>query len=214
MNMQVSMMTFNIIDYFLLVILVLCALNGLRHGFVLAAGSIMSALAGIALALLCYDNLALYLEQHLGIISSLALFLREKTPMVALSVPYGMLVPGFRFEDTIQYLAYWLVGAIAFFGILFAVGMLLRQVFRWLESLFSMGMASGMNQTLGIILSVLQGAVVIGILIGFSFPAIDMASAMGFPGARILMEFLNASVLVQWLLPLFDQAQAFLTIYA
>lgn len=202
-----SLLVFNMVDYLLLLIMVLCALSGLRQGFIMAAGRIITVIIGLALAFYYYNDLTMYMERSLGLISMLDQFLRDQTPLKALATPYRLFVPGFAIDDSLRYLAYWLVSAACFLLLLISSSQLLKLCFAWFQGLTSISLVSGINQLMGTVLALLQGIFIVCLLVGFTVPVLHTAAQTGFHGASVLLFHLNNSVLTNWLLEAYHWGQ-------
>ncbi|HCF49875.1 MAG TPA: hypothetical protein DER60_06315 [Syntrophomonas sp.] len=207
-----SLLTFNTVDYLLLLILVLCALTGLRQGFVMTVGSVITFVASIVLAVFYYDDLSIYMERSVGIVSKLDHFLSEHAPLQALGIPYSFLVKGYTIEEALHSLANWLVRLACFLVIALTSRQLIWLSLGWFENLINVGPGSTLNRLLGTVLAVLQGAIVLTVLICFALPVLQTVAQMGVDGAGVLLSSLNQSVLVSWMTEAYRWGQAALGI--
>mgnify|MGYP001225580272 FL=1 len=198
---------FNTIDYVLLLILVLCALTGLKQGFVMTVGGIVTFVLSIVLAIFYYDDLSVYLDSNVGITSKLDQFLSEHTPLKTLGIPYNLMVKGLTIEEAVHNLAYWLVRALCFVLIALTSRQLLWLALGWLEKLINLGPGSAVNRLLGTVLAVLQGVVVLTLVFWFTLPVLEAASAVGIEEAGLLQDYMNQSVLVTWMRAAYDWGQ-------
>jgi len=205
--MDNSLMTFNIIDYVLLLILVLCALIGLRHGFVMTVGGVITFVGSIVLAIFYYDNFSVYLERSIGITSRLDQFLSEHAPLRTLGIPYNLVVKGITIQEAINNLASWLVRALCFVLIALTSRQLIWLALDWLEKLTDFGPGSALNRLLGTVLAVLQGLVVLTLLAWFTVPILQAVATVGFEEVEFLLTSMNQSVLVTWMMHAYDWGQ-------
>lgn len=205
--------TLNLLDYFILSILILSGFLGLRRGFMMAAGKITSYAVAIGTAYYYYDELALYLEEYYGMTTALAGIIRDKTPLEAISMQHQVIQSGFSYVDTAQYLAYLSIALICFLVIMIVCSQLMQLAWNWLESLFSVGMLAGINHVLGVVLALLQTIAILTVIIGLAYPAVALASRMGFYSALFTLDYMNTSVAVNWMLNLFGIFQSMLGIH-
>ncbi len=196
---------FNTVDYLLLLIMALCALNGLRQGFMVLASRIISVIFGLGLAFYYYDDLTAYAEQNLGLVSGLDQFLRNQIPFAAWGNPYDFLspTPGFSVGELLQNLAYGVVSVGCFMLLWLGGSQLLKILFACLRGRPSVSLVAGINHLLGMLLSLLQFAVVACLLFGLILPLIQTAAQAGFHWASLWMFHLNNSVLVGGFLQLY-----------
>lgn len=206
--------TFNLLDYLILSMLFLSGFLGLRRGLMMAAGRITSYVVGIGLALNYYDDLALYLEDYYELTTSLAEVIRNKTPIEAFSVQHQVMKASLSYADTAQYLAYLTIALICFLVILVICSQLLQLAWNWLESMFSVGVLAGINHVLGVVLALLQTGTILTVIVGLAYPAIELASQMGFYSAIFALDHMNSSVTVNWMLNLFRIFQSMLGVNA
>lgn len=187
----------NTVDYLLLFILALCAWSGVRQGFVLSLGNVITFVASLTLAVLFYDDLSISLERSVGLISALDSFLREHAPLRVLGIPYGLFVKGYGVNDSLHYLAYWLVRAACFVIIVLTSRQVLWLSLGWFEDVITAWPGtSSMNKLLGMALALAQGIVVLTLLTLFALPVLQAMAQMGGDGALALLDGLNHSVLI------------------
>lgn len=204
---------FNTVDYLLLFILLLCALSGVRQGFILSLGNVITFIASLALAVVFYDDLAISLERHVGIVSTLDSFLREHAPLQVLGIPYALMVKGYSIYDSLHYLAFWLVRAACFLIIALTSRQLIWLALGWFEDLIVTGpTTTSVNKYMGMLLAVAQGVVVILLLILFLQPVLQAMAQMGGDGAQALLTVLNDSVLVSCIMDLYQWGYSILSL--
>ncbi|MDD3888675.1 MAG: CvpA family protein [Syntrophomonadaceae bacterium] len=208
-------MIFNLLDYIILAVIVLSAMAGLYKGLVKAVGGIVSIVAGILVAARFYGTCLLYIEKSFGVISLLAAAIRNRVPLTALS-----LMPGFStkvnlnqpFVDTAQWLANMLVLAVCFLLIFLVSSKLVNLCFDLVGSLFNRGIFSWVNRLLGMALIMAKNIIIMAVVLGLLYPSIELASRMGFHNALEASRYLQASLLVDNLLVLFNLLKVMLGI--
>lgn len=200
----------NMVDYLLLSVAALCAISGLRQGFITVVGKTVSIIIGLVLAFYYYDDFTAYIEHSLGLVTKLDQFLRVQIPFTALVTPDSPFVPGSGYLDPLNGLARWVVSAICFLLLLVGSSQLIKFGFACFKGLTSIGLVSGINHLLGMTLALLQGILIACVLVGFTVPVIHYAAQMGMHSASVLLFHLNNSVLVTELIQAFHWGQAVL----
>ena len=194
-------MHFNLLDYIIIAILLLSALNGLRQGFIDALGGMLSTVLALVVAVLYFEDCALYLEQNMGISTFLTTFIKQKVPVLALSLDQSMLGQGLfalpGLTDPANYLAGLLVTAIAFLLLFTVVSVVLRLIFAALNSLFSLGLLGGVNRVLGMVLVFTKNLLIMILLVGIAYQPIYLAARMGLNWAGVVSGYMvNSSLAV------------------
>ncbi len=193
-------MELNAFDYFVIAILVLSAVSGFNKGFFNAVGNIISLIAGILLAVIYYDNLASYLQEYYGIITALSEVIRSKIPLTVLNMPSTSLINGMNFEDAAHYLAYLLIIAVSFMAIFLLGSKIFQMLWSGLDNLFSWGWLSSINRLMGLTLEVVKNLIILTIMLGLIYPALDLASGMGFYTILLVADTLDKSITASYML--------------
>lgn len=201
-------MSLNAFDYLILAVAALSGWSGFHKGFLHAVGSIISLAVGILLSIMYYRDLATYLQDYYGITAALAESIRSKIPLAALKIDNELIINGLNFSDSANYLAYLLVVALCFIAI-FLVGSKLSQLL-WLgiESLLTWGCLSSINSYLGIVLAVSRNLIILSIILGLLYPALRLASKMGFYLMLALVETVDNSLSASHMLQTYELLKA------
>lgn len=194
-------MDWNTVDYLIIALIVLSGISGFKQGFIKAVGSLVGMLAGLLLAYVYYGQCALYLEEYYGVSSALANVIRGRVPITVVSIDTSL--AGIEFADTAQYLAYLIIMAVSFIAIYLLSSRVLLILWNGLDHLFSWGILAAANKALGMILIILKTIVVLVIITGLIYPALEMASRMGIYFSLIAFQGLEQSVLTAYLLSCF-----------
>ncbi len=193
-------MHFNLLDYIIIAILFLSAITGFRQGFIEALGGMLSTVLALLAAILCYDQLALYLEQNFGLSTILANFIKQKLPILTLSMDQNMLVQGLLaiplLTDPAHYLARLLLAAAGFLLVFVLASFVLKLIFAALNSFLSWGLLGGLNRIAGMTLVLIKNLLIMAILFGVSYQPIDLAARMGWSWAGTAMGYMSNSILI------------------
>lgn len=195
-------MSWNTVDYFIITLLVISGISGFKQGFIKAIGSLIGMLAGLLFAYIYYTRCALYLEEYYGISSALASIIRDRVPITVMSINSNL--AGIEFADTAQYLAYLVVLTASFILIYLLSSRILMFLWKGLDHLFSWGVLAAANKTLGMFLTIFKTVVVLVVSAGLIYPALEMASKMGFFFGLIAFQGLHDSILTAYLLNCFE----------
>lgn len=191
-------------DLFILGIVALSALAGLRVGLVKSLGGLIGTVIAVALALLFSDDLVSVLEKEFAVRTTIAEFLIGHLPVTALSLPLPLsrVVPG-DFTTPAHFLAQLSLFLGCFLVIVWAGSRLLQLVFTALDTLVSWGLLGWLNSALGLVVVVVKNLILLSILVGLVQPAIRLGAEMGFSGAVWTMNAMADSWLIPKLLLIF-----------
>lgn len=191
----------NALDYIIAGILALSALAGLRQGLVQALGGLVGLLLAIAVAVIYSDDVALYLDYRLGLITWLEDFLIGRIPLTASSIPFHL---SFRYPIKIEQfpslaalLAYLSVVLGCFLFIVTIGSKLLQLVFKGFNNLLSWGILGWLNSVLGMNLVVAKNLLIIAILLSLLQAPVELAARMGLKAGVVGWEYLNSSLAVE-----------------
>ncbi len=193
-------MGMNAFDYFIIAILILSAVSGFNKGFLNTVGNIISLAAGILLAVVYYDRFASYLQEYYGLITALSEVIRSKIPLTVLNLENTILINGMDFEDAAHYLAYLIIIAVSFLAIFLLSSKVVQMLWSGLDSLFAWGWLSSINHLLGMALAAVKNLTIITIILGLIYPALVLASGMGFYTLMPLVDILDRSVTAFYML--------------
>lgn len=192
-------MHFNLLDYGIIALLLLSVLNGFRRGFIDALGSMLSTVLALVAAVLYFGDGAAYLEKYFGLGNLLTTLIKDKVPVLALSLDQNMLGQGLLAAPTVNdpahYLAQLLVAAAGFLLVFGLASIVLKLIFAGLNSLFSMGLMGGLNRIMGMLLVLLKDLLILVIILGVVYEPIHLAARMGWDWAGIAAGYMNNSVL-------------------
>jgi len=197
-------MTLNLCDYIIISILILSSIAGFRQGFINAMGHIIGLAAGVLLAILYYDNIALYMEEYYGLTTYLSEVIRNKIPLTVLNMDVNFLTNGLNFADAAHYLAYLLIIAVSFILIFLVSSKVVQLLWSSMNTLFSWGILSSINRILGMVLGLGRSVIILTILLGLIFPALQLASGIGFYGALPVVDNLEHSLFTAYMLGAYD----------
>ncbi len=193
-------MGMNVVDYFIIAILILSAVSGFNKGLINAVGNIISLLAGILLAVVYYANFASYMQEYYGLTTALSELIRSKMPLSVANIGSSILTNGMNFEDAAHYLAYLLILALSFLVIFFLSSKIIQVLWSGLDSLFSWGWLSSINRLLGMVLAVAKSLIILTIILGLMYPALVLASGMGFYIVLPVVDALDESIATAYML--------------
>ncbi|MDD4802085.1 MAG: CvpA family protein [Syntrophomonas sp.] len=201
-------MGFNLLDYIIIAILLLSVIIGYQRGFIATLGGILSTLIGVGVAFMYRNDLADYLQEQYGVVTSIAAALEKHLPISAwgssrtssLSSLAG-LSEGLNFiTRQINELAYLLV-AIGCFLILFLISSyLIRLLCTVLEKLFAWGILEGINRLAGAGILLIQNIIIITVLLGLTKSPLGLGAAIGITGISRTAEYIEGSLLVPYFL--------------
>ena len=186
-------MSFNTFDYFILAIAVLSGWSGFHKGFLYTVGSMFSLAAGVLLSIVYYRDLAAYLQEYYGVTGALAESIRSKIPLTALKVDNELIINGLNLGDAANYLAYLLIMALSFIVIFLLSSKLIQLLWLGIENLLTWGSLSSINACLGIVLAVSRNLVILSMILGLLYPALQLASKMGFYLLLTVVEAIDES---------------------
>jgi hypothetical protein len=203
-------MKFNSLDYIIIAVLLLSALTGLKKGFIAAVFGVISTLAGIGMAFLYRDQMAAYVQQHFGLVSSLAGVLEKRFPIAAWVSNQPILSPFSGLSGGLAYihgqfmdLSYLLVGAICFLLIYMISSSSIKFVGVIFEKMFHWAMLGGMNRVAGAGIVMFKNIIIMAVLTGVFYYPLGLGTKMGINLASQAAVLIRESVLVPYLLQIF-----------
>lgn len=204
-------MRFNSLDYIFIAILVLSGLIGYKRGFIASVGGIVSTLVGVVIAFLYRNDAAAYLQEHYGVVSSLAATLEKRMPVPAWSsnqhIPLSSL-PGLNeglayIHRQFMELSYLLVVALCFLLLYIISSYLIKFFCAILEKLFLGGIRGGMNQLAGAGTIMTQNIIIMAALLGVLNSPLGLGTKIGIKGISQATVYIQDSALVPYLLKVF-----------
>ncbi|MGI6422160.1 MAG: CvpA family protein [Syntrophomonadaceae bacterium] len=205
-------MDLNLFDYLILTIIAFSGWSGFRKGFLHALGSIISLAVGIMLSIMYYRNLAAYLQDYYGVTGSLAESIRSKIPMTALKLNQEQIINGLGLGDASNYLAHLLVMALCFIAIFLLASKLTQFLWLGIESVMKWGGLSPIDAFLGVVLAISQNLIILSITLGLLYPALLLASKMGFYSALVVVESIDKSLSAAYMLHTYELLKAWIGI--
>jgi len=203
---KVMIVSFNYLDYFILLIIILSIVSGMRRGFIEAAGGIISTIIAIFMAIIYYDQCAVLLDEQFGIKLYISELLKEKiilSPAFSDNSLLSSINMGNFLANPAWYLSDMILTVVSFILILIVVKLILGFIVKILDSLFSRGALSWVNRFLGLCLVVVKNVVIMAIIVGLIYPVIDISADLGFNGAIEAVQVIEHSLLSEILLSLF-----------
>ncbi|NLO22150.1 MAG: hypothetical protein GX119_09140 [Syntrophomonadaceae bacterium] len=188
----------------ILAIAALSGWSGFHKGFLHAVGSIVSLATGIFLSVIYYRDLATYLQEYYGLTGALAESIRSNIPLTALKVDNEMVINGLNLGDAANYLAYLLIMALSFIVIFLVASKLTQLLWLGIENLLTWGFLSSINSLLGIVLAVSRNLIILSIILGLLYPALLLASEMGFYLMLALVETIDKSLSASYMLQTYE----------
>ncbi|PKM78736.1 MAG: hypothetical protein CVU90_00185 [Firmicutes bacterium HGW-Firmicutes-15] len=204
-------MGFNSLDYIIIAVLLLSGLIGYKKGFIASVGGIISTLVGVGVAFLYRNDAAVYLQEHYGVVSSLATTLEKHMPISAWSskqpIPLASL-PGLNeglayIHRQFMEMAYMLVGALCFLLLYMISSYLIKMLCAILEKMFLWGILGGMNQVAGAGTIITQNIIIMAALLGVLNSPLGLGAKIGMNGISQAAGYIQGSSLVPYLLKVF-----------
>lgn len=202
-------MQFNLLDYIILAIIFISILNGLRLGFIKAITSIVNTVLAIILGFLLYDKVLIYLNHYFNIQTKLTKFIYNKFPVNAFSIDFPLLkdpilISLTKLNNLAETFSYYIMIVISFFIIFLFSKFILGFLTYVLDGLFSISLLSWINKLLGMLILPAKNLLILMVLLGLTYPAIELASQIGISGALIVFELIEGSIIADKLLNCFD----------
>ncbi len=198
-----------VLDCILAALVLFGFLVGFRRGLIASIGSIASLVLGIGAAILYWEPVTDYLQNHYSLITYVARFLAERLPMPVFDNQQGMastlLNTGFyAYQGLIYHVARLIVAALVFILLLFLVSRLLALVWHLLSMVFNWGILGTGNRIGGAAFEALKTLLVLSILAGLALPLIRSLADTGFPLAADMMNYLDESLILPYLEGIFE----------
>lgn len=208
-------MQFYLFDYLILIIIILSIIIGFKRGFINTITSMVNTLLAVIIGLVKYEDCAVYLNKHFNLASHIRKIIQEKFPPTTLSIETplyskGILVEFIKFQDATETLTNLIVTIISFFVIFFLVLLLLNLLSRLLQGIFSWVGLSWINRLLGMVIVPFKNIFILIVIIGLTFPAIELAAQIGLNGAILIHDLIEESLLASLLLDSFVYIKALL----
>lgn len=207
-------MQLNPVDYIIIAILLGSLYAGYRQGLIGAVGSIIAFVAGLALAVFFYHNLAAWLDHYFNVSNTLADWLRAKFPLAALAPQASMLkLPQVDtiYKDTAGFLAGNLLLIISFLLIMVVGTQVIRLATNGISSLLDGTIFAGVNRGLGAAVVLVKNLVIMAVIIGLILPSLQLGSSMGLPQAGAFNGYVTHSFMADWLLQWFNLVKGMIT---
>jgi len=203
-------MGFNLLDISIIVILMISVIVGYRRGFIRTIGGIISTLAGLLIAFLYRNEAAAYLQEHYGVVSTLAAFLEKRMSIPAAT---GFSQPGLLSLPVNQGLAfvhrqftefsYLIVVTLCFLLLYIISSYLFKFSCAILEKMLCWGILREINHTGGIGILLAQNVIIMAVILGILNSPLGMGTKMGIKSVSQIMTSMQDSILVPYLLKVF-----------
>lgn len=211
-------MEFNSLDYIIIASLLLSALAGFRRGFIASLFGIVSTLAGIGIAFFYRDEATAYLQQHWGLVSSLAGMLEKRMPIAAWVSNQPVLSPLPGLNGGLAYihgqfmdLSYLLVTAVCFVLLYVISSNLIKIIGMVIEKILHWGILGGMNRVAGAGVGMIKNLIIMAALLGVFYYPLGLGSKIGIKGISQAAVLIQDSALVPHLLQVFIFMQGMIT---
>lgn len=209
-------MHLNLLDYLFIGIMLLSAWAGYRQGLMNAIGGLLGILGGLVLAIQYRGELAFYLDKQYSIISLLNTFLAERMPAPFCYLEWGAMGRGLGLPeiliDPMASLAQLLLSLLCFLLIFISSSFVIKLLFAALNRWLSCQGWDYFNRFSGLFLVSSKNLIIIVLLTGMLYPAINLAARMGSAWAITMDRSLNMSFFLPWFLGAFACARAWLGI--
>lgn len=190
----------NLLDYILLGFLFIGVVVGFKRGFILSLGMIASALGGIMIAYLFWDDAVKFLEEQYGIGTLLAGIIEKKLPLTASAPLGGDLIPlfdgGIYAGGISMQLSHLILMVLSFLFLLILSSMILKLVFMLLNGLLNHGAIGGINRAGGVVLEVLKYAIIVLVVITVITPLLETGVKVGNNGAVKALACIKESLIL------------------
>jgi len=208
-------MAFNALDMCILVILVISGLVGYKRGFINAVAGIISTVAGLVIACVYRNPAADFLEEHLGVVSTLTNILEKRLlTSTGLADQSGLFSSLSFVKEGMVYLhqqiteiAFLLVAAVCFLLLYTISSQFLKLMAILLEKALPRLILGHMNRAGGLVLILAQNIIIMAFLSGVLFTPLEMSAQIGFKGAPQTLNLMNSSALITYLLQIFTILQ-------
>lgn len=209
-------MQINVVDYIIVIILLLSAINGFQQGFFLSLGRMTSAILAIGLAIFYGNDFVIFLDSKFDVIGTLAEFINQKIPI--LSTHPSMLLSFIDRQEAIiepsEQLARFMFGPIAFLTLFLISKFMFTLFFVSLNRITSRGFLGGINRTLGMLTIILQNLLILTVILGIAIPPLEFAAKIDIMGAVAVYNYLQNSLLVEYLVGVFENLKIITGKYA
>lgn len=210
-------MQFNLLDYIILTMLLLSIITGLKQGFIKIITGIVNTLLAVIIGVLFYDNCINYLNEYFNINTYITEFIRNKLPLTVLSVDtslisYSIPIEIINFKDMAETLTYFSMVVISFVIVFISSLIILSILAHLLEGVFSWRFLSWLNSVLGMFLVPAKNILILMVIMGITFPVIDLAAQIGLTGAIITLELIEHSLIANILLDWFKSIKLFIIV--
>lgn len=201
-------MQFNLLDYIIIAVIFLSILAGYKLGFIKAITSIISTITAVILALVWYDDFIIHLNNYFDLQIYLSEVILSK--LIAIFYPLDVLILAdyLPIEGKLTELAdkfsYYIMIILSFFIIFFGSRLILTVLSSILESLFSFSFLSWINRLLGMIIIPAKNLIMLIILLGITYPLIELGAEIGLSGPLIIMSLIEGSIITESLLNYFQ----------
>lgn len=199
-------MTFNLLDYIILAILIGVGIKGFTRGFIKATASILGVLLGIYAGSHYNEILANYLQQHF----LLQTFIADRINKYASAHVFTGDIPSFDFsgslklfQDPSQYMARLIMLALSFILLVFVISTIISILAGAVSRLISTTGLSWLNRSTGMALAIGKYTIILAVIVGIIHPVITAGSKIGVEKALSIAHYMDGSLLVGSLLKIF-----------
>ena len=197
----------NLVDYFIISILFLSALNGYRHGLIASLGKMISALLAIVAAIFWRNDFINFLDLKFNIVNKLSKLIIQQVPVLALFEEehfLSFIIKNEEILNPIQQLACFIFQPISFVVLFLVAYLFLMLFFKVLSYIASVGVLGSFNRVLGMVIAILQTILIFSIIAGLAIPPLEIAARLDIFGAAEFSNYMRDSLLIKYLGSLFD----------
>lgn len=195
----------NLLDYFILLVIVLGGLAGYHHGLIRTVGAVASTLLGLWAAACLGDDIALYLEERFRVVSAVGTFLQDKFPLPVLvapeaGVPHSASTGTAGLTGTLHGgMAYLLVLAVSFLALYLVITRLSSLLWTTATWVLGWGPLGSFNRLGGLVVGAGLKALSLAVAIGLLVPVTEAGAQMQFGWAIAARAYLASSSIAPYL---------------
>ncbi|MGE5396397.1 MAG: CvpA family protein [Chitinophagales bacterium] len=201
-------MILDTLDWLLLAVLILAAINGFRKGLIKSIGGVFSLVVGIWCAVQWWQPITQYLEKNYSVVTTLSVSIAKHIPFPVLDDTGGLVPLLFKsslyaYQGMPYHISRVLVSAAVFLLTVSIIAGLTMAIWHILSVVFEWGILGMVNRVGGVAFEVSKVVLVLTILVGVLNPVMQAAARAKLEWAILAMEYMDSSVLVPYLESLF-----------
>ena len=209
-------MSFNALDYLIIINLGVSLLIGYQKGLIRSLGGVVSTLFGLGVAFLLRNPAADYLQAHFGVVTDLTAWLEKRMlssagvseqPGRIASLP--IVNEGIAaIHRQITEFTYLLVAALCFLALYIISSHLLKLICAILDRILNRGIMGRVNRFGGLVIIFTQNTIIMAVLAGVLISPLELGAKIGLWSVSLAEYYIGGSVLFPYLLKIFDIMQA------